>query len=182
MYLVTQSYYTQYRQWITDTTGKISEPTTPTINELTQSYGKIEDYKMVSDSVILNSVKFKPLFGTKADPQLQAIIKVIKASKTTASESEISIAVVNAINKYFDISNWDFGDTFYFSELSAYLHSELGDLIGSAILIPKDPTLKFGDLYEIRSAPNEIFVSALQVTDIQVITSLTANEFQTISG
>jgi len=182
MYLVTQSYYTQYRQWITDTTSKVAEPDVPTINELSQSYGKIEDYKMLSDSVILNSVKFKPLFGSKADPQLQAIIKVIKDSKTTASESEISIAVVNSINKYFDISNWDFGDTFYFSELSAYLHSELGDLIGSAILIPKDPTLKFGDLYEIRSAPNEIFVSALQVTDIQVITSLTANEFQTISG
>jgi hypothetical protein len=182
MYLVTQSYYTQYRQWITDTTGKVAEPTAPTINELAQSYGKIEDYKMLSDSVILNSVKFKPLFGTKADPQLQAIIKVVKVSKTTASDSEISIAVVNAVNKYFDISNWDFGDTFYFSELSAYLHSELGDLIGSAILIPKDPTLKFGDLYEVRSAPNEIFTSALQVSDIQIITSLTANEFQIISG
>ena len=52
-------------------------------------------------------------------------------------------------------------------------------MVGSAILIPKDNTLKFGDLYEIRSAPNEIFVSAVQVTDIQIITSLTANEFMT---
>jgi len=177
MYLVTQSYYIQYNQWITDTTGKVVEPTAPTINELAQSYGKIENYKMLSDSVILNSVKFKPLFGSKADSELQAVIKVIKNSTTTASDSEISISVINSINTYFNINNWDFGDTFYFSELSAYLHSELGDFIGSAILVPKNPKLKFGDLYEIRSAPNEIFISCAQVSDIQVITSLTANEF-----
>jgi hypothetical protein len=181
MYLVTQSYYIQYQQWITDTTGKIAEPAVPTINELSQIYGKIEDYKMLSDSVILNSVKFKPLFGIKSNPELQAIIKVIKNPKTTASDSEISISVVNSINTYFDISNWDFGDTFYFSELSAYLHSELGDIISSAILIPKNPKLTFGDLYEVRSSPNEIFISCAQVSDIQVITSLTANQF-VISG
>lgn len=180
MYLVTQAYYTQYVQWITDTTGKIQEPSIPTINELTQSYGKIEDYKMLSDSVILNSVKFKPLFGSKADPHLQAIIKVIRNPKTNASDSEISISVVDSINKYFDISNWDFGETFYFSELGAYLHAELGDLVSSVILVPKDPKAKFGDLYEVRSTPSEIFVSCAKVTDIQVISSLTANEFQTI--
>lgn len=178
MYLVTQSYYTQYINWLRDTTNTLDEPTPPTIEELTQSYGKIDDYKMMTDSVILNSVKFKPLFGSKAEPKLRATIKVIKASTVTSSDSEIQISVINTINDYFTINNWDFGDTFYFSELSSYLHSVLGDLVSSVIILPKDPNLKFGDLYEIRSAPNEIFVNAAQATDIQVITALTANQLQ----
>ena len=128
---------------------------------------------MLSDSVILNSVRFKPLFGNKAQMGLQATIKVIKASGTTASDSEIIANVLTQMNNYFDISNWDFGDTFYFSELSAYLHAELGDQISSAVLVPKDPTLSFGDLYQIGSAPYEIFVNAAQATDIQVIGALT---------
>jgi hypothetical protein len=150
----------------------------PTIYELKQSYSKVDEYKMLSDTVLLNSVKFKPLFGNKASVELQATIKVIRNSNITASDSEIRIATINAINTYFDIGNWNFGDTFYFSELSAYLHSEIGDLISSAILVPNNSQLSFGDLYEIRSAPYEIFVNAAQATDIVVISSLTADQLK----
>jgi hypothetical protein len=180
LYVVTQSYYTQYQNWIKDTTNRVSEPSMPTINELAQDFSKIDDYKMLSDSVIINSVRFKPLFGSKAQPNLRATIKVIKSSMTTASDSEIRTAVLGEINNYFSIDNWDFGDTFYFSELSAYLHSKIGDLVSSVVIVPNDPNLTFGDLYEIRSAPYEIFVSALQATDIAVITSLTPAELQTV--
>lgn len=178
MYLVTQSYYTQYQNWIKDTTDTIVEPSKPTMSELLQDYSKVNDYKMVSDSVILNSVRFKPLFGKKADPKLQATIKIIKSSKTTASDSEIRSAVLNEMNTYFNIDNWNFGDTFYFTELSAYIHSNLGDLVSSVVLVPNDPTLTFGDLYEIRCAPYEIFVNATQATDIVVIAALTPAELQ----
>lgn len=178
LYVVTQSYYTQYQSWVQDTTGAISEPTIPSINELRQSYGKIDDYKMLTDSVIMNSVRFKPLFGSKADPALRATIKVIKSSTTTASDSEIRSAVLSEMNKYFTIDKWNFGDTFYFSELSAYLHSTIGDLVNSVVLVPNDPSLKFGELYEIRSAPYEIFVNAAQATDITVISALTPAELQ----
>jgi hypothetical protein len=41
-------------------------PTRPTINDLTTEYSKVQDYKMLTDNVILNSVVFKPLFGPKA--------------------------------------------------------------------------------------------------------------------
>ncbi len=83
------------------------------------------------------------------------------------------------MNTYFSIDNWNFGDTFYFTELSAYLHSKIGDLVNSVVLVPNDPSLKFGDLYEIRSAPYEIFVNAAQATDIMVISALTPAELQT---
>jgi len=179
LYVVTQSYYTQYQNWIKDTSNKLTTPTSPTINELNIAYSEINDYKMLTDSVILNSVQFKPLFGNKAEPQLRATIKVIKSSMTTASDSEIRSAVLSQMNSYFSIDNWSFGDTFYFTELSAYLHSKIGDLVNSVVLVPNDPSLSFGDLYEIRSAPYEIFVNAAQATDIMVISALTPAELQT---
>jgi len=179
LYVVTQAYYTQYQNWIKDTSNKLTEPTSPTINELNIAYSEINNYKMLTDSVILNSVKFKPLFGNKAAPQLRATIKVIKSGGTTASDSEIRSAVLSEMNTYFSIDNWSFGDTFYFTELSAYLHSKIGDLVNSVVLVPNDPSLTFGDLYEIRSAPYEIFVNAAQATDIMVISALTPAELQT---
>jgi hypothetical protein len=178
LYVLPQSYYTAYQNWLRDTTGKVIEPTRPSVNELSQTYNNVNQYKMVSDSVIINCARFKPLFGTKADPMLRATIKVIKAGTTTASDSEIRTAVLSEINNYFTIDNWDFGDTFYFSELSAYLHAQLGDLINSVVLVPNDPLLTFGDLYEIRSAPYEIFVNAAQASDITVIAALTPSELQ----
>ncbi len=175
LYLVTQAYYTNYSNWVTDTTGSITKPDEPTLTELQLAYNGLNEYKMLSDSVVLNSVTFKPLFGSKADPALQATIKVVKGSSTTASDTQIRSSVLAAMNKYFDIANWNFGDTFYFSELSAYLHSELGGLISSTILVPADPSKKFGDMYEIKSAPYEIFVNAATTNDIVVITSLNAS-------
>ena len=174
LYLVTQAYYTNYTNWLADTSGQVVEPLPPTINELQQAYGKIDAYKMISDSVVLNSVVFKPLFGTKAATNLKGTIKVIKSPATTASDSQIRSAVQGAMNAYFSIDNWTFGEVFFFSELTAYLHVQLGSLISSVVLVPADPSARFGALYEIRSAPNEIFVNGATVSDITVISALTA--------
>jgi hypothetical protein len=178
LYVVTQAYYTAYQNWLQDITNTIPEPDRPTINELTQSYGAVNDYKMLSDSVILNSVVFLPLFGPKAPLQLRATVKVIKTTNTNASDSEIRSAVLSAMNTYFSINNWNFGDTFYFSELSAYLHAQVGSLISSAVLVPNDPTMNFGDLYEIKSAPYEIFANGATANDVLVIPALTPTQLQ----
>lgn len=178
LYVVTQSYYTAYQNYIQDTTGTIPAPTRPTINELNQDYGQVQNYKMLSDSVILNSVVFKPLFGPKAAAALRGTIKVVKASMTSASDSEIRSAVLTAMNNYFNVNNWDFGDTFYFSELSAYLHAQCGELISSAVLVSNDPEKPFGDLYEIKCLPYEIFVNAATSNDVLVVPALTPTELQ----
>jgi hypothetical protein len=178
LYLVTQSYYTAYQNWLQDITDTVPMPDKPTINELSQSYGSLNDYKMLSDSVILNSVVFLPLFGPKAPELLRATVKVIRATNTNASDSEIRSAVLSAMNAYFDINNWNFGDTFYFSELSAYLHAQVGELISSAVLVPNDPTMNFGDLYEIKSAPYEIFANGATANDVVVIAALTPAQLQ----
>jgi hypothetical protein len=176
LYVVTQSYYTAYTNYIVDTTNTIPEPKRPTINELSTEYSKVNDYKMLSDNVVLNSVVFKPLFGPKAAQALRATIKVIRNSSTSASDSEIKSAVLTAMNDYFNINNWNFGDTFYFSELSAYIHNKIGDLISSAVLVPNDPTEPFGTLYEIKCMPYEIFVNGATSNDVLVIAALTPDQ------
>ena len=157
-------------------------PNVPTIDELNTAYQGLQNYKMISDNIILNSVIFKPLFGEKAAQELRATIKVIRAQGSTASTSEIKSSVVAAMNSYFSIDKWNFGDTFYFSELAAYLHRELGTIISSVVLVPLNSQKYFGDLYEIRSAPNEIFVNGATINNIEVIEALTSTNLRTAPG
>jgi hypothetical protein len=178
IYVVVQEYYTAYQNYIKDTTGTVLMPTMPTIADLSTAYGRLNDFKMISDNIVLNSVVFKPLFGAKAAPELRATIKVVRAAKSTASISEIKSQVIANVNSYFTIDKWDFGDSFFFSELSAYLHKQMGSIVSSVVLVPLNPLKSFGDLYEIRSAPNEIFVSAATVSDVEVIEALTQSNIR----
>lgn len=182
LYVVTLAYYTAYQNWIKDTTDTVPEPSQPTIDELSTAYQGLQDYKMISDNIVLNSVTFKPLFGVKAAPELRATIKVIRAQNSTASTSEIKSSVVAAMNDYFSIDKWNFGDTFYFSELAAYLHRTLGTIISSVVLVPLNTQKSFGDLYEIRSQPNEIFANAATIANIDVIEALTSTNLRTAPG
>jgi len=182
LYVVTREYYTAYQKWIQDSTNTVIQPLPPTIDELTTAYAGLQDYKMISDNMILNSVDFLPLFGSKAPTALRATIKVIPAAGTTASNNQIRNLVVTTINAYFDIANWNFGDTFYFSELAAYIHSQIGTYVASVVLVPLNTNRSFGDLYEIQCAPNQIFVNGVTVNDVEVITALTSTNLQTAPG
>jgi len=182
LYVVTQEYYTAYQNWLRDTTNTILEPEQPSIDDLNTAYQNLNDYKMLSDNVVLNSVTFKPLFGAKAEATLRATVKVIRAQGSTASTSEIKSSVVAQMNSYFSIDKWNFGDTFYFSELAAFLHRQLGSIVSSVVLVPLDPEKSFGDLYEIRSQPNEIFANAATVDNIDVIEALTSTNLRTAPG
>ena len=182
LYVVTLSYYTAYQNYLRDTTGTVTEPQRPTIDELSTDYQALQDYKMISDNIVVNSVVFKPLFGPKAAQELRATIKVIRAQNSTASTSEIKSSVLAEMNAYFSIDKWNFGDTFYFSELAAYLHSQLGSIISSVVLVPLDQQKSFGDLYEIRSQPNEIFANGATIDNIDVIEALTSANLRTAPG
>jgi hypothetical protein len=178
IYVVTAGYHRSYTQWLNDSTKTIVEPPPPSLDELKMTYGSLDQYKMVSDTVVVNSVSFKPVFGSKAEPNLRGTIKAVKNPNSTASSSQIRSAVLSALNRYFSIDNWSFGDTLYFSELSAYLHSELGSMISSIVLVPDKPGSRFGDLYQIRSAPHEIFVNGATADSIEVITGITENNLK----
>ena len=178
IYVVTQDYYTAYQNWLRDTTNTVVKPGQPTLSQLSAAYQSLDQYKMLSDNIVLNSVVFKPLFGAKAAPELRGTIKVIRAQNSTASVAEIKSSVLAEMNTYFSIDIWNFGDTFFFSELAAYLHRELGTIISTVVLVPLDPTKKFGNLYEIRAQPNEIFANGATVDNIEVIDALTSSNLR----
>ncbi len=178
VFLLTRQYNTDYRNYVTDITSNVPKPNNPTTNELRDAFGELEQYKSVSDTLIFNGITFRPLFGDKADEELQATFKVVKNNSTLVSDSEIKERVIRAINDYFAIENWDFGDTFFFSELAAYLYNALAPDVLSIIIVPKLATSNFGSLFQIQSQRDEILVSAATVNDIEVIDVITANSLQ----
>ena len=178
LFLLTRQYDTDYRNYITDITNTIAKPVDPTTSELRDQFGSLEQYKSVSDTIVFNGITYRPLFGDKADEELQASFKVVKNQSTLVSDTEIKERVINAINTYFQVDNWDFGDTFYFSELAAYLYNALSPDVLSVVIVPKLSTSNFGSLFQIQSQRDEILISAATVNDVEVIDVITANSLQ----
>jgi hypothetical protein len=178
LFLLTTVFDNDYRNYIQDITGTVQKPTKPTTTELRDAYGELDNYKSISDTIVFNSVTYRPLFGTKAEEELQASFKVVKNKSTLISDNEIKAKVISAVNEYFAIENWDFGDTFYFSELSAYLHNVLTPDVLSIIIVPRSATASFGSLYQIQSQSDEIFISAATVNDVDVIDVITAAQLR----
>jgi hypothetical protein len=176
LFLLTKSYDSDYRNWVSDSTGRVTKPAQLTTSQLRDNYGSLEDAKSVSDSIIFHNVSYRPLFGNKADEELQATFKVVKNTQTFVSDNEVKARVIAAINDYFALENWDFGDTFYFSELSAYLHQTLSPDVLSIIIVPKKSTSAFGSLFQVTSSRDEIFISSATVNDVTVIDTITAGQ------
>ena len=178
LFILTSSYDISYRKFIQDTTGTVTEPDLPSITELTNEYSELDDYKAVSDTLVLNSAKFKPLFGEKADVELRASFKVVKNDRENITDNDVKTRLINAMNDYFDVQNWDFGDTFYGSEMTAYLHNELAPYASSILLVPTNPAQQFGSLYQIVAEPDELFISAATVNDVEIIDAITATKIR----
>jgi hypothetical protein len=174
LYLLTKQYSTDYTAWIQDSTGTVVEPTAPTVDALSTEFNSLENYKNLTDTIIYNPAKFKPIFGAKAPAALQATFKVVKNASIIVSDNDVKTRVIDAINTYFDVANWDFGETFYFSELSAYLHSVLAPNIASITIVPSSESSTFGSLLQINANYNEIIVSAATVDNVQIISAITA--------
>ena len=174
LYILTTDYDTSYRQWVQDSSNKVVEPAAPTNTELQVNYADLENFKSISDTIIFHSAVFKPLFGAKADTALQATFKVVKNPSLNISDADVKTSVIAAINTYFASENWDFGETFYFSELAAYLHKELSPDIASIIIVPKDTSINFGSFYQINAEPHELLISAATVNDVEIISAITA--------
>lgn len=174
LYVLTQSFYNEYVTWLRDTTGTLVEPEQPTTSDLDREFSGLDDVKSISDSLILNPAKFKPLFGNKATENLRAVFKVVKNPNVSVSDNEIKTLLISAVNNFFDIENWDFGESFYFTELSAYLHNTLAPFIASVLIVPTSPDSEFGDLFQINSEPYEIITSAATVDNVEIIPSVTS--------
>ena len=176
-YVLSKTYDRQVKQYIAGTTSV--QPRPPSNDELFRSYGtEINKIKSISDEIIYHPAKYKILFGDKALPDLQVKFKIVKNASMVINDNELKSDIIEAINKFFDIENWDFGETFYFQELSAYIINQLSPKLVSILIVPRQTTQSFGSLFEIKSEPDEIFASAAKVSDIETIDQLTATNLQ----
>jgi hypothetical protein len=174
VYLLERTYDNLFRVWLQDGGSK---PATSTSDQLRINYsGVLNPLKSLSDQIVYHPVKYKILFGTNADEQLQATFKVVKNPRTNVTDAVIKTRVIQAINEFFALDNWDFGDTFYFTELAAYIHNELAPDLLTAVIVPNQSGQAFGSLFQIDSAADEIFISGATVDDVSIITALGANQ------
>ncbi len=177
IYVLTRQYDTDFRQFLSGTVNSIPLP--PSSDQLFRSYGsEINKIKSISDEVIYHPVKYKILFGSQSDLKMQAIFKVVKNTGRVVNDNELKSRVIAAVDQFFNLDNWEFGETFYWSELSAYIMKELSPDLASIVIVPRDATTNFGSLHEIKSEADEIFISSATVSDVEIISAITAERLR----
>ena len=170
-FVLTQGYYDSVVSYLRGLTS--TAPTAPTPLELRNSYSYLLKNKMLSDTVVLHPGKLRLLFGSLAEPQFRAKFKVVRSPNARLTNERVKEELLYVINTYFDISNWDFGETFYATELISLMHTRLPTEISSVVLVPLYSTNSFGDLFTVECGFDEILQTAAQLTDIEVVDALT---------
>jgi len=177
VYMLTKSYDNSYRDYLK---GNIdTKPLPPSSDNLFLNYSAdVNAIKSISDDVIYHPVKYKPIFGSKSDVDLQATIKIVKNNERVVNDNDVKSRVIDAVNSFFALENWNFGETFYFSELATYIINQLSPDVVSVVLVPKQETQSFGSLYEIKSENDEILISSATVDDIEIIDAITQSRLK----
>lgn len=176
-YILTKQYDTLFRQYLTGVTTILPLPMSS--DQMSRSYGsELNKIKSISDEIIFHPVKYKVLFGNKADPMLQATFKLVKTQSAVVNDQDLKARVIDSINQFFSLENWDFGETFYWSELSAYIMKQLAPDLASVVIVPNSVSDTFGSLFEMRAENDEIFISGATVNNVEIITAITAEKLK----
>lgn len=178
VFVLTSEYDYLTRLWIRAGSKPEELPAPPSEIDLRLAFEEFEEYRMFSDQIVWRPVKYKFLFGTGASDELRAQFKVVKVPGTTLSDGEISSQIIRAVNTYFDVNRWDFGQTFYYTELAAFIHQQLATVVASVVIVPLFENANFGDGFEVRARSDEIFISTAQVSDVVIINSNTATNLR----
>ena len=175
IFMLTKSYDEAFRIYLAG--GSTVAPEPPSTDSLRITFGSnLSAIKSISDEIIYHTVKYKVLFGATANPQLQATFKVVKNSGQSINDNDLKVRVISAINAFFDINNWDFGDRFYMGELTTYILNSTAPDISNIVICPKQSSQSFGSLFEIQSRSDEILISGATVADVEIVTAITAAE------
>lgn len=178
VFCLTQSYDLQYREWLTKDKSIDTIPLPPTSDQLKKQFNSLDTKRSISDSIIYRSAKYKPLFGVSADSLLQASFRVIKVKGTTLSDTEIKNSVLEGIDEFFNIDNWEFGETFYFTELAAYLHNKLLGVISSIVIVPLQEESAFGTLFQVTPSSDELFIPDIDLNSIEIVSNFTGTNLR----
>lgn len=169
VFVLTREYHTMMQNWYRKGMNVNSLPKPPSELQLRMAYSDLEQYKMFSDQISWRPVKYKLLFGVGAEPELKAKFKIVKLHGTTISDGEIKSRVIQAVQDFFDVNSWDFGETFYYTELASFIHTRLVNAISSVVIVPLKDSQSFGELFEVRCNPDEMFFPTANVNDIEII-------------
>lgn len=178
VYLLTISYDNDFRSYLIG--NSLTEPEPPTSHKLDTDYReKLEKIKSISDEIIFHPAKYKILFGDKATKNLQAKFKAVRNPDRTTTDNDLKTRILASISEFFSLENWEFGQSFYFSELSAYVMNNLTPDITNFIIVPTESSNGFGSLYEVSCLSNEILISGASISDIEIIDAVTASQLKT---
>ena len=174
LYVLTKEYDVSFRQWLL---GAIDdEPKPPSTEQLSLILSNsLNQIKAMSDEIIYHPIRYKVLFGNRAVPSLRATFKLMKNLEQTISDNDLKSKVLLAINEFFTLDNWDFGDSFYFSELVAYVMNRTAPFLVNIVIVPRMETLAFGSLFEITAENDEIFINGATTDDLEIIESVTVS-------
>ena len=167
-YVITKGYYHGMMNWIKD--NSYSRPEKPTPQNLRSTYSHLMPAKMMSDELVIRSGTLKIIFGKYAEPELKAKFLVIPSPTSKYNDNQIKLIVVSEIYKYFDINNWDFGQTFNFTDMATHIHNVLDTNIQSIVIKPIEP--RFGKLFQIFAREDEILVPCVSINDIELVSYL----------
>jgi hypothetical protein len=173
MYVLTTSYDTALRNWISTNGSLQTLPVPETSAQLAANFSDLDQYAMMTDQMVWHSVEYVLLFGPQAPSELQADFVVVPVPGTTFTNNQIQSLVIQYINQYFALRNWDFGNSFFFTEMAAYIHQNLATIVGSIVMRPISSQAVFGDLFEIQVGPDQIPISCATVNNVIIVQSLT---------
>ncbi len=178
MYILTTQYANEVLDWKNTLNKTTDIPDPPTPGELKTTMESIIPYKSATDSIVFHSTKFKILFGNEADEKLRAVFKVNKTTNSIISDNEIKQKTIQYIDEFFDLDNWNFGDTFNFQQLANYIMTKFNGAISSCVIVPSYPGYKFGELFQIRFESDELPLSTANISNVQIIDVITQNNIK----
>ena len=171
--VMTRTYDEAFRRWMADDRNPASMPSPPSAAALEKQFEDLDSKRSVSDSVIYRPGRYRILFGELAEPAMRGTFQVVKVAGTSLSDNEIKSRVLDAIVKFFDIDNWEFGESFYFTQLSSYIHREMQGVVGSIVIKPTSPGVEFGGLFQINPGADELLIPDVSLDGVEIVDALT---------
>jgi hypothetical protein len=172
MLVIQKGYFLALKHWLEDPLA--TQPTPPTPLDLRIAYNYLIENKMISDTVVLRPGKIKLLFGKRAILPLQANFKIVRTSDTTMTDNQIKNIIVTTVRNFFDPTTWEFGETFYFTEMAAAVHAALPVELATFLIVPVYQNNNFGELFQVQAAEDEIFYPDITENDIDIVPDINA--------
>jgi hypothetical protein len=180
IYVLTSAYDTAYRAYLTSASG--TAPLSPTSQSLENDFSAaLNPIKSISDTLVYHPASYKVLFGTKASSNLQGTFKAVRNQSRATSDNDLKTRILASINNFFSLDKWEFGQSFNFTELATYVLNQMTPDIINFIIVPKNPDIPFGSLFEITCQTNEILINGATANDIEIIDAVTAAQINSVA-